>query len=89
MLHLANLPRLEYLYLAGTRITDIGVSYLSRLGSLVGIVLNGTRITGESLNILARMPRLNRSRVGAYDTEIIEAQFKQWQMEPADGAKQQ
>jgi len=89
MLHLANLPRLEYLYLAGTRITDIGVSYLSRLGSLVGIVLNGTRITGESLNILARMPRLNRSRVGAYDTEIIEAQFKQWQMEPADGAKRQ
>lgn len=79
MLHLANLQRLEYLYLADTRITDIGVGYLSRLGSLVGIVLNGTRITVDSLNILANFPHLNRSRVGAYGTEITAAQFKQWQ----------
>jgi hypothetical protein len=79
MLHLTNLQRLEYLYLADTRITDIGVGYLSRLGSLVGIVLNGTRVTVDSLDILANLPHLNRSRVGAYDTQISEAQFKQWQ----------
>lgn len=88
MEHLANLQRLNYLYLAGTRITDIGVGYLSRLGELKGIVLNGTRITAESLNILARMPSLNRSRVGAYETEISETTFKQWQMEDAEGTKQ-
>lgn len=87
MLHLVNLHRLEYLYLADTGITDIGVGYLSRLGSLVGVVLNGTRITVESLNILANMPRLNRSRVGAYDTQISEPQFKQWQTDNTEGPK--
>jgi len=81
MSHLANLTKLQYLYLRDTRISDIGVGYLAKLPELVGVDLSGTDVTIASLNTLASMRQINRSRVVAADTQISDFQFEKWQAE--------
>ena len=51
--HLARLPQLRHLNLAGTGITDRGLEVLRRLPSLESIVLSGTRVTDEGMPNLA------------------------------------
>ena len=56
--HLARLPRLRHLNLAGTAITDRGLEVLRRLPSLESIVLSGTRVTDEGMQNLAACEEL-------------------------------
>jgi Leucine Rich repeat len=53
LLHLARLPRLRHLNLAGTGITDRGLEVLRRLPALEAIVLSGTRVTDAGVTNLA------------------------------------
>jgi hypothetical protein len=53
LLHLARLPRLRHLNLAGTGITDRGLEVLRRLPALEAIVLSGTRVTDAGVSNLA------------------------------------
>ena len=51
--HLARLPRLRHVNLAGTGITDRGLEVLRRLPALESIVLTGTRVTDAGMTNLA------------------------------------
>lgn len=59
MAHLARLPRLRHLNLAGTGTTDRGLEVLRRLPSLESIVLSGTRVTDEGMQNLAACEELH------------------------------
>jgi hypothetical protein len=56
--HLARLPRLRHLNLAGTGITDRGLQVLRRLPTLESIVLTGTRVTDGGMTNLAACENL-------------------------------
>jgi hypothetical protein len=56
--HLARLPRLRHLNLAGTAITDGGLKVLRRLPTLESIVLTGTRVTDAGMTNLAACENL-------------------------------
>jgi len=53
VLHLARLPLLRHVNLAGTGITDRGLEVLRRLPALASIVLSGTRVTDAGMTNLA------------------------------------
>ena len=56
--HLARLPRLRHLNLAGTGITDGGLEVVRRLPTLESIVLTGTRVTDAGMTNLAACENL-------------------------------
>jgi hypothetical protein len=59
LLHLARLPELRYLNLAGTEITDRGLAVLRRLPALESIVLADTNVTDSGVANLAACEKLH------------------------------
>ncbi|MDP9205505.1 MAG: hypothetical protein M3P12_08620 [Gemmatimonadota bacterium] len=57
--HLARLPRLRHLNLAGTGITDRGLEVLRRFPTLESIVLSGTQVTDAGMANLAECEALH------------------------------
>ncbi|MFO0824586.1 MAG: protein kinase [Gemmataceae bacterium] len=75
--HLADLPKLQALFVGGSQITDAGLKPLATMPWLRGLSLAQTAITDTGLATLKEIPKL--SEVILDQTHVTEAGFKQLQ----------
>jgi hypothetical protein len=70
--HLAWMPWLQHLDLAGTSITDAGLEVLAHLPELRSVYLAGTRVTAAGITVLRHCENLEHVNLGA-STEVGDA----------------
>ena len=71
----ADLANVRKLYLAGTKITDVGLTEVGKLQNLTGLALSDTQITDAGLKEVAKLQQLK----GLYltGTQITDAGLKE------------
>ncbi|NQU24983.1 MAG: hypothetical protein HQ567_27170 [Candidatus Nealsonbacteria bacterium] len=71
MAHLRGFPRLRYLKVFNSRVTDTGLAHLKSLPELENLGLAGTKITDAGLVHLQQLPRLEA--IGLDSTDVTDA----------------